>query len=478
MASHKEMSRLVTDMNITSGSGRPSRNSQGICNTLQQPAMPTTPLPETPVNPATIPSAPVNSLLARGILPDNNSHAATNTPNSNSPVAICTQDKQVEALTPCIRQHDRFVDPSGKPLQPVTVIICKDLPFVVSSNGKICNFMGDNMKQLYVADPSKHKFLVKATNSQRAFSNMIGSVLSLLLGFHRRQNHNYNSKDVEDQNQATQATSEASTIETVNTIHSGKSLEIRNHVDTASEDNVSDLADFYANKNVHHDICDPGFFPTENIFTNHVCNEMLSHYNHILIGCFKDIFQSVDTNNLARVLQALKELNFMLANRAPELTTHYSIQLGLQQVSAKEVTNFIDAYCNRPTANNTEYSNRGRPRIRGNQNHRHSRYTRQSSPVPRYNQQSCRSDIHSHSNTDRLYNQTSYNNRNRHHSHSSLNHSHNIPNNPYHNTSNMQHNIDMHSSNISDIIRLIAKSDFRFTDASAATVYTQLYKDI
>ena len=54
---------------------------------------------------------------------------------------------------------------------------------------------------------------------------------------------------------------------------------------------------------------------------------MLSHYNHILIGCFKDIFQSVDTNNLATVLQALKELNFMLANRAPELEAYYGIPL-------------------------------------------------------------------------------------------------------------------------------------------------------
>ena len=144
---------------------------------------------------------------------------------------------------------------------------------------------------------------------------------------------------------------------------------------------------------------DAGFFPPKNIFPNHTHKEILSHYNHVLIGCFKDIFQSVGTNNLAAVLQTLKELNFMLTNRAPELTAHYSIPLELKQVSAKEVPNFINAYLNRPTANNTKYSNRGRPRTRGVQ---HSRYTRQSSPVPRYKQQSCRSDIHSHSNTDRF----------------------------------------------------------------------------
>ena len=257
--------------------------------------------------------------------------------------------------------------------------------------------MGGNMKQLYVADPSKCKFLVKAANSLCAFSNIIGSVLSLLPGFHNRKNQINNSKDVGNQKQATQATSEASTIETINTVHSGESSEISNHVDTASGDNVSDLADLYVNENVHHNIHDPGFFPTENIFPNCMCNEMISHYNHILIGCFKDIYQSVDANNLAAVLQALKELNFMIENRAPELAAHCSLLLEPHQVSAEEVPDFINAYLNRPTAYNIEHSSRGRPRTRGVQ---HNRYTGQSSPVPRYNQQSCRSDIHSHSNTD------------------------------------------------------------------------------
>ena len=66
MASHNEMSRL-TDMNITTGSGRHSRNSQRICNTLLQPTMPTNLLPEIPVNPATIPSTPVNVPISRSI---------------------------------------------------------------------------------------------------------------------------------------------------------------------------------------------------------------------------------------------------------------------------------------------------------------------------------------------------------------------------------------------------------------------------
>ena len=229
-----------------------------------------------------------------------------------------------------MRQHDRFVDPSSKPLQPGTVIICEDLPFIVSSNGKIYNFTGGNIKQLYIAGPREHKFLVKATNCPSTFSNILGSVLGLLPGFHRRQNQTTYSKD-EDQEQAA---SEASTIEMINTVHSGKSLEIGNHVNTASEDNASDLTNFCTNETVHHDMHDVGFSSTKNIFPNHMHNKMLSHYNCILIGCSKDIFQSVDTKNFATVLQVLKELNFMLANRAPDLAAHYGMLLEPCQVSA------------------------------------------------------------------------------------------------------------------------------------------------
>ena len=113
-----------------------------------------------------------------------------------------------------------------------------------------------------------------------------------------------------------------------------------NHVDNATEGNTflsnvhyaSELAEFYANASTQHDMHNSGLFPTETVFPNCTCNEMLSHYNHILIGCFKDIFQSVDTNNLSAVLQALKELNVILANRAPELSAHYGIPLEPQQV--------------------------------------------------------------------------------------------------------------------------------------------------
>ena len=151
--------------------------------------MPMTPLPETPVNPATAPSSPIAPLLARSILPDNISYSVTDTSNSNTLVLISSQDGQVEVLTPCMRQHDRFADPKGKPLQLATVIFCKDHPFIVSANGKIYNYMGGNIKQLYIADPSEHKFLVKEANRPSTFSNILDSVLDMLPEFCKRQNN-------------------------------------------------------------------------------------------------------------------------------------------------------------------------------------------------------------------------------------------------------------------------------------------------
>ena len=125
-----------------------------------------------------------------------------------------------------------------------------------------------------------------------------------------------------------------------------------NNVNNATESNAfmnnvhskSDIADFCANTSTQNDIHNSGLFPmhTEKRFPNPcTCNKMLSHYDCILIGCFKDIFQTVDTNNLSAVLQALKELNFVLANRDPELSAHYRILLEPQQVSAKEVPDFL-----------------------------------------------------------------------------------------------------------------------------------------
>ena len=86
-----------------------------------------------------------------------------------------------------MQQNDRFVNPSVDPLQPGTVIVCENLLFVVSNNGKIYNFTGGNMKQLHITDPSKHKFLVTSANTPSTLSNIFSSVLGLFPRFGNRQ---------------------------------------------------------------------------------------------------------------------------------------------------------------------------------------------------------------------------------------------------------------------------------------------------
>ena len=139
--------------------------------------------------------------LARSIPSKSNNSSVMNTSNPNTPVPITTQDRQVEVLTPCTRQYDRFVDPEGKPLQPGTVIFCDDLSFIVSANGKIYNYTVGNMKQLYVPDPREHKFLVNEANRPGTLSNILGSVLGMLPDFCRKQsNTSHSSKEIEEQN--------------------------------------------------------------------------------------------------------------------------------------------------------------------------------------------------------------------------------------------------------------------------------------
>ena len=133
MASCREISRLTTDMNIP-GSGRPSRNSQGIHNVSQH-----------YMGYATSPSdqqgSPVNTLLPRSVLTENG------TGQDSSSSGTPPSQRQVESFTACIRQNDRFVNLSGNPFQPGTVIICDNILFVFSNNGKIYNLTGGSIKQ-------------------------------------------------------------------------------------------------------------------------------------------------------------------------------------------------------------------------------------------------------------------------------------------------------------------------------------------
>ena len=247
---------------------------------------------------------PVNTPLCRNML-------TTNDPNQDSILAdMPSSQRQVESFTPCVRQNDRFVEPSGKPLQPGTIIICDKIPFVVSNNGKIYNFTGGSFKQLYITDPSEHKFLVSLANSPSTFSSIINSIVSLLPRFGSKQT-NPNKHTNENQ---VQTIIKASNTEAFN---NNGNTDLNDSIDTISDNDISDLAYLSPNA-VHHETHDNPS-PHENLFQDSVRNEMLTHSNRIVIGSFKEFFQSINTNNLAHVLQALKELNFVLANRAPEL---------------------------------------------------------------------------------------------------------------------------------------------------------------
>ena len=101
-------------------------------------------------------------------------------------------------------------------------------------------------------------------------------------------------------------------------------------------------------------------FKHKNLFQDGVRNEMVTHYNRIVIGSFKEFFQHVNTNNLVEVLEALKELNFVLANRAPELASHHNMLLEPKQITAEEVPYLVRAHLSCTTAYNPEHIVRGR----------------------------------------------------------------------------------------------------------------------
>ena len=155
-------------------------------------------------------------------------------------------------------------------------------------------------------------------NSTSTFSGIINSVIGLLPRFSSKQT---NSNKYINENQV-QSITEASNTEAFNT-NGNKDLNVS--TDTIADVDVSGLA--YLSPNVvHHETCNnPSIH--ENLFQDSVRNEMLSIYNRIVIGSIKEFFQFVNTNNLAEVLQTLKELNFMLASREPELALHYNMAL-------------------------------------------------------------------------------------------------------------------------------------------------------
>ena len=165
MGSHRELSKVSTNLNTAPSSSRLSKNSRGIHHVSLHTMGNNSSQPDQP-------STPKNTPLPRRVPTDNS-------PEQDSALATPPSQGPVENFTPCVRQNNSFVDPSGNPLQPGTVIICNKLPFVVSNNGKIYNFTGGSFKQLYIADPSKHKFLASLANSPGTFSSLLNSDLKL-----------------------------------------------------------------------------------------------------------------------------------------------------------------------------------------------------------------------------------------------------------------------------------------------------------
>ena len=141
------------------------------------------------------------------------------------------------------------------------------------------------MKQLYVNDPSEHKFLVTLANSPSTFSSIINSVIGLFSRFNNRQN---NSNKYKSKNQ--QPVTETSNFETICNTSGNKGMNLS--TDTIQEVDVSDLADLSMDIG-HHDAHDiPSLH--KDLFQNNAQNEMLTHYIRNVVGCFKDFFQSVD----------------------------------------------------------------------------------------------------------------------------------------------------------------------------------------
>ena len=73
------------------------------------------------------------------------------------------------------------------------------------------------MKQIYIANPREHRFLVNKANRPGAIANILGSVLRMLPGFCNRQNST--TPNPSESDELVSATPEASAIETASTIN-------------------------------------------------------------------------------------------------------------------------------------------------------------------------------------------------------------------------------------------------------------------
>ena len=296
----------------------------------------------------------------------------------------------------------------------------------MSNNSKIYNFTGGSFKQLYIADPSEHKFLASLANIPSTFSSLLNSALKLF---------GFSNNWMQSNTNQIQPIIETSGSEVL-TSNNSKNLNVS--TDTIPETNASDFTD--VNTNVKHGNMHDSTSPHETLYEDSIRNTMLTQYNQIVIGSFKEFFQSVDMKNLSEVLQALKEQNFVLANRVPELVCYYNMPLEPCQITTEEVPDIVRAHLHHSSAYNLENSIRGRSYVRGNPYHR---YTRQSSPLPRYQVHYERSNNHVYSN--RSFHNTYTHNNSQHVSPWSFR---NTPNN----SNNQIKGMHVQSPNNSDIL--------------------------
>ena len=66
-------------------------------------------------------------------------------------------------------------------------------------------------------------------------------------------------------------------------------MNLSTSTDTIQEVDISDLANLSADVSIHHDACDTRSLHG-GLFQNSTLNEILTHYNRVVIGCFMDFF--------------------------------------------------------------------------------------------------------------------------------------------------------------------------------------------
>ena len=98
------------------------------------------------------------------------------------------------------------------------------------------------MKQLYVAGPREYTFLENEANRPCTITNILGSVLSMLPGFHKKQSSTTHNPDGTEEQ--TSGTPEASTIDAAS--YTGNKNTVNNNGKTENKGN-----------NIHHNTIEP-----------------------------------------------------------------------------------------------------------------------------------------------------------------------------------------------------------------------------